>query len=140
MIRDFIAESESYLKADIGGLAGVYIVFSGVLIDGQVYKTFYTDRDGFLQAGFNVIALNGGSEFIIEQFQNADGTDFHFEWQDMGDETFVPCFAVYDKESCFDGDLVSSWYFANGQWAAGDDLAVKIERFSNSVVLERAAV
>lgn len=139
-IRDYIEPTESFLECSIGGL-NFWLVWadSPDPPDTVPCKTYYKDYDGYIQAGFNVIPYNKATEFVIEKFQNSDGTDFHFEWYSADDESFSPCFAVYDKEACFDGDLVDGWAFADGQWTKCCQFSLRVDRLSDSIYFEKAS-
>lgn len=135
-LRDVIGAEASYCYYSFDGLNCLVICNNQTIQAASVYKTFYEDRYGDLQVGFDVIAKDG-SVFVIKDFErNADFT-LKFGWKDCGDGDFVPQFCFYDKESVFDGDLIESWVFVDKSFVKSDNYQVKIDVFENKVKLEK---
>lgn len=134
-LRNFIGDGASYCDYLFDGLHCLVICDNPCIRIGAVYKTYYEDRYGELQVGFDVVAKDVG-RFAIKGFEHPD---LKFEWKDFGDGDFAPQFCFYDKESVFDGDLIESWAFVDKSFIKSDNYQVKIDVFENEVKLEKVA-
>lgn len=131
------------LRDVIGDVSYCYYNFDGLLClvicdnykTGAIYKTYYEDRYGDLQVGFDVIATDGG-RFAVKDFENLD---LKFEWKDFGDGDFAPQFCFYEKESVFDGDLIESWVFVDKEFVKSENYKVNLDILNNEVKLEKVA-
>lgn len=139
-LRDVIGADACYVDYSFDGLRCFVILGNPTIKTGAIFKTYYEDRYGYLQVGFDVIAKDGGV-FVIKAFENHydDGLDLKFEWKDCGDGDFIPQFIFYEKSSVFDGDLIESWAFVDKDFVKSDNFQVKVDVLSNEVKLERAA-
>lgn len=137
-LRDVIGVDACYCNTYFDGLNCVVILGNPTIKTGAIFKTYYEDRYGYLQVGFDVIAKDGGV-FVIKDFERFADFTLKFEWKDCGDGDFIPQFCFYDKESVFDGDLIESWAFVDKDFVKSDNFQVKVDVLSNEVKLERVA-
>ena len=135
-LRDVIGVDACYCNTYFDGLNCVVILGNPTIKTGAIFKTYYEDRYGYLQAGFEVVAKDGGV-FVIKAFEQNYGLDLKFEWKDCGDGYFIPQFIFYEKSSVFDGDLIESWAFVDKEFVKSDNFQVKIDVLSCDVKLER---
>lgn len=131
-LRSVIGDDACYCNASFDGLDCVVILPTPNVKDGDVLKTYYTNRDGFLCKGFDVTSVGAGESFYINGLENALG-DLHFEWRETETDLCLPQFCAWDKESAFEGDVLESYYFENGAWHMGDNYRVKIERYGDGM-------
>lgn len=137
-LRDVIGADACYVDYGFDGLRCFVILGNPTIKTGSVFKTFYEDRYGDLQVGFDVIAKDGGV-FVIKDFERFADFTLKFEWKDCGDGDFIPQFIFYEKSSVFDGDLIESWAFVDKDFVKSDNFQVKVDVLSNEVKLERVA-